>query len=58
VPNVRFNVAKALDRLVRSKAVEPAALASSVRPTLSALAADSDADVRYYATRALSALSA
>ncbi len=51
VPNVRFNVAKALERLAGR--VEPAAAAGTLRATLSTLAGDRDADVRYFATRAL-----
>ncbi len=56
VPNVRFNVAKALERLAGR--VEPAAAAGALRATLSALAGDRDADVRYFATRALNGLAA
>ncbi len=54
VPNIRFNVAKALQRL--AKRVEPAAVAGSLKPTLAALTADPDADVRYFAGKALASL--
>lgn len=52
VANLRFNVAKSLERL--APRLEPAIVAGVVRPALVALAADADADVRFYAARALS----
>jgi serine/threonine-protein phosphatase 2A regulatory subunit A len=55
VPNVRFNVAKALGRLVPK--VERATIVSMIRPCLDVLVRDTDQDVRYYANKAL-ALSA
>ena len=51
VPNVRFAVAKQLERV--APLVEPGAVDRAVRPTLAALAEDADADVRFFARRAL-----
>ncbi len=45
VPNIRFNAAKALGVLVAI--AEPAVVTSKVRPALSLLATDSDADVSH-----------
>ncbi len=56
VPNVRFNVAKALNRL--SKHVDAGAVSRMIRPCLSSLVADRDADVRFYAQRAFNSLPA
>ena len=56
VPNVRFNVAKALQQLARSTLREAPALRDVVRPCLAQLAGDADADVRYFAARALASL--
>jgi serine/threonine-protein phosphatase 2A regulatory subunit A len=57
VPNVRFNVAKALTNLATRGKIEPAAAASLVRPALASLAADADDDVRFYACEAAAVLS-
>lgn len=51
VPNVRFNVAKAFERL--APGLERSVLATQVRPSLETLSRDTDADVRYYAGKAL-----
>ena len=61
VPNVRFSVARSLQRLAASSALRgaaeaPAAVRDVVRPCLEGLAADADADVRFFAQRALSSL--
>ena len=47
VPNVRFNAAKALT--VVAARLEPSLAATTVAPTLSALLADKDTDVRFFA---------
>lgn len=51
VPNVRFNVAKAFERL--GPRLERSVLVTQVRPCLEALSRDTDADVRFYAGKAL-----
>ena len=51
VPNVRFNVAKAFERLL--PCLERGVLVSQVRPCLEALSRDSDTDVRYYSGKTL-----
>jgi hypothetical protein len=58
VPNVRFGVARSLQRLVAStlRTGAPAAVRDVVRPCLEGLAGDADADVRFFAQRALNAL--
>lgn len=57
VPNLRFNLAKALERL--APRLDAATLTTVVRPKLQALmVADDDADVRFYASRALAAMPA
>ena len=57
VPNVRFSVARSLQRLVASTLrAEPHAVRDVVRPCLEALASDADADVRFFAQRALNSL--
>jgi serine/threonine-protein phosphatase 2A regulatory subunit A len=57
VPNVRFSVARSLQRLVASTLrAEPHAVRDVVRPCLEALAGDADADVRFFAQRALNSL--
>ena len=55
VPNVRFNLAKALQRLATLGVLDTAA-AARIRPILTALAADTDDDVRFYAGKASAAL--
>ena len=57
IPNIRFNVAKALEVLATGLASEPGGrelVASSVLPSLNKLKDDTDADVRFFAQRALS----
>ena len=51
VPNVRFNLAKSLERLAPK--IDAVTLATVVKPTLQTLTLDSDADVKFYAARAL-----
>lgn len=58
VPNLRFNLAKALEKLAPSLADEPALVASAVKPALTSLLQDRDDDVRYYSRRALAAFPA
>ncbi len=53
VPNIRFNVAKMLQRLL--SLVEPHIIEQTIRPCLQQLTEDSDVDVNYYATVALAA---
>lgn len=52
VPNLRFNLAKALEQLVPHVA-DPAAVAGPIRGVLAVLLGDRDDDVRFYARRAL-----
>jgi serine/threonine-protein phosphatase 2A regulatory subunit A len=57
VPNVRFNVAKAMLRLARTTLrADAATIKQTVRPCLAQLSSDSDADVRFFAQQALNAL--
>jgi len=51
VPNVRFNVSKAIGRMIPS--VQDSTLAASVKPMLQTMCEDPDADVKYYAAEAL-----
>ncbi|RKP14170.1 phospho protein phosphatase A [Piptocephalis cylindrospora] len=56
IPNIRFNVAKCLEALVpvvKGDQVLQGPVADKLRPMLGQLEQDSDADVRFYATRAL-----
>lgn len=53
VPNIKFNVAKMLERLVPS--VPGPVVDQTVRPCLLELMEDSDVDVRFYAKQALAA---
>ena len=53
VPNIRFNVAKMLQRML--PLVEPQIVQSSIKPCLHELASDPDVDVSYYAKQALAA---
>ncbi len=56
IPNIRFNVAKSLEELVTTfgtTAAGRAVASERILPALQGLLNDSDADVRYYATRAL-----
>jgi len=54
IPNIRFNVAKAVERLAGK--LDRGVVESTVRPVLNELALDSSADVQYYATKALATL--
>ncbi len=49
VPNIRFNIAKALRAI--SPYVKSPSLQSAIAKALSQLAADSDQDVRYYSSK-------
>jgi serine/threonine-protein phosphatase 2A regulatory subunit A len=51
VPNVKFNVAKMLEKVV--PLLERSVINQSVKPTLSDLCEDGDMDVRFYARQAL-----
>lgn len=51
VPNIRFNVAKVLAAVTPQ--LDAPVVAKQVRPCLLKLAEDYDADVKYYATKAL-----
>lgn len=56
IPNIRFNVAKCLEVLATSYSKSPDGLElvqSKVVPVLEQMKNDTDADVRYFATRAL-----
>lgn len=56
IPNIRFNVAKCLETLASVLATSPEGQEISQRrvmPALKKLQEDSDADVRYFATKAL-----
>ena len=56
VPNIRFNVAKMLQRLL--SLVEPHVVEQTIKPCLQQLTEDSDVDVKYYAKVALTACGA
>jgi len=56
VANVRFNVAKTLQRI--GPVLDNAALENQVKPCLDKLNNDNDMDVRYFASEALGALGA
>ncbi len=51
MPNIRFNVAKMLERLV--PLLEAQVMDQTVRPVLQELTEDPDTDVRFYASQAL-----
>lgn len=53
VPNVRFNVAKSLQRL--APRMDASFVGGHVRPVLTTLTEDADEDVRYFAAKALAA---
>ena len=53
VPNIRFNVAKMLQRLLML--AEPHIVEQTIKPCLQQLTEDSDVDVNYYARVALAA---
>jgi len=54
IPNIRFNAAKAMERLAGK--IDGATRVATVRPMLMALAGDAEDDVKFYATRALAAM--
>ncbi|KAJ3206664.1 hypothetical protein HDU82_004367 [Entophlyctis luteolus] len=60
IPNIRFNVAKSLEKLIPllRKNGLAALLSDPIKPTLSKLCDDGDMDVRYFAGRALTGLTA
>jgi serine/threonine-protein phosphatase 2A regulatory subunit A len=51
VPNVKFNVAKMLEKIV--PLVDPAVVDQTIRPCLTELSEDGDSDVRFYAKQAM-----
>ena len=54
IPNIRFNVAKALERMIPSlKVANRQTIEAHIKPALEKLATDMDQDVRYFAQRAL-----
>lgn len=54
VANVRFNVAKTLQRI--TPYIETSAIESQVKPALDTLNADSDVDVKYFASEAIAGI--
>ena len=56
VPNVKFNAAKVLARLV--PLVDAAVAERTIKPCLQELAADADVDVRFFSHQALHACDA
>ncbi|KAH8258950.1 hypothetical protein KR038_011071 [Drosophila bunnanda] len=54
VPNVRFNVAKTLQKI--APFVDACAIVDQVKPTLDKLNADKDSDVKYFAAEAILAI--
>lgn len=54
VANVRFNVAKTLQRI--GPYLEPTALQSQVKPILDKLNTDTDVDVKYFASEAIAGI--
>ena len=54
IPNIRFNVAKALERMIPSlKVANRQTIDAHIKPALEKLASDTDLDVRFFAQRAL-----
>ena len=51
VPNIKFNVAKMLEKLV--PLVDAAVVQKTIKPCLQELQRDSDVDVRFFAGQAL-----
>lgn len=51
MPNVKFNAAKILQQLAGLS--DPPAVSQTIRPCLTELCADNDADVRFFAQSAL-----
>ena len=56
VPNVRFNVAKTLQRMFACGALDNAELLERAREVLDKLTDDADADVRYFGARAVESI--
>lgn len=54
VANVRFNVAKTLQRI--GPFLEPSAVQTQVKPILDKLNTDSDVDVKYFASEAIAGI--
>ena len=54
VANVRFNVAKSLEKI--GLLVDGASVTSEVKPTLQRLSHDADVDVQFFSQRALQIL--
>jgi serine/threonine-protein phosphatase 2A regulatory subunit A len=56
VPNIRFNVAKAMEVIVPTlkKTKQAGLVGEIIKPALTKMAEDTDPDVRYYAGKALS----
>lgn len=54
VANVRFNVAKTLQRI--GPYLEPSAVQSQVKPVLDKLNTDPDVDVKYFASEAIAGI--
>lgn len=50
VPNVRFNAAKVLERII--PLLDASLVDAQIKPCLAALLADDDGDVRFFAARA------
>lgn len=53
VPNVRFSVAKNLQKMMQESALEKKAMTDVIQPCLKELSEDPDADVRFFANQAL-----
>lgn len=56
IPNIRFNVAKALESIVpvlKKSTSASSAVANTVKPILTKLVDDPDVDVRYFGGKAL-----
>lgn len=54
IPNIRFNVAKSMEQIAPVlKPTHSAVVNDQVKPMLTKLKEDTDADVRYFATKAL-----
>jgi serine/threonine-protein phosphatase 2A regulatory subunit A len=56
VANVRFNVAKTLSKI--SAFLDPATTEAEVKPILEQLNGDTDVDVKYFASEAISTIAA
>lgn len=54
VANVRFNVAKTLQRI--GPYLEPSAVQAQVKPVLDKLNTDTDVDVKYFASEAIAGI--